>query len=230
MKSDLGDLAGLIGLYQRVRVVERNPDAAGASRELLEARRLHEIRINGLMVNRGYAAQENPVFDYCLRCFNGGSDGRGALDFSPRVRRFIRYANANQGGYILSANGDVPEDIGVIDGEARFEMDRTFRYLVVPVKRLRTNIEGKWEKKCFFNTKTREPGFNENRFMVSPYVFSGKRECEDDAWHGDVPGMPNGNSRVSVYIGDGRVTEFLDRGYVTNVPAKEKKVVLSVLS
>lgn len=97
----------------------------------------------------------NPLLDYCFRNFNGskfneiGKEPKysTALTFIPKVERFIEAVQGLNKEKILAiyedkskkANGmnfeNSSVETGVISGDCEFSIDRTFRYLSVPVEK-----------------------------------------------------------------------------------------------
>ncbi len=106
---------------------------------------------------------ENKFIDYCLRNFAGSSHTTGTLnrrdglinklvtstvfDTIPKVAEFVSYIGKSAGQRILSTYDNIPVELGIISGSVWFHIDRTFRYMNVPVEKLHGFENGEWTDK-----------------------------------------------------------------------------------
>ncbi len=105
---------------------------------------------------------KNPALDYCFRHY-----GEKIYEHLELVNEFREQVKKYSGQQILTVKENQKLDIGIISGECEFEVDKTFRYLYVPVKDLQTfqvkeGYTGNWKK-------------GEDKIWINDDIFNAKK-------------------------------------------------------
>ncbi|MBU4069898.1 MAG: hypothetical protein KJ646_02860 [Nanoarchaeota archaeon] len=197
-------------------------------------RKILEKQVNGSII-------ENPALDYCFRHFS-----EKIYEHLELVNEFKYQVKQYFGQKILTVRENEKLDLGIISGECIFEVDKSFRYLYVPVKDLKTfGIEegytGNWEKggdkiwieSDIFDTKkirfrNKNPEKSELLKKFPELLKKSKQMLEQtknfgEYWNADYSkqiciGGPCPNN-WHVYIGNGIVEHNLEKYLEMDVPS-----------
>lgn len=133
---------------------------------------------------------EDSALDYCLRHYD-----EKIYEHLELVNEFKDQIKKYSGQQILTVRENQKLDIGIISGGCMFEVDKTFRYLYVPVNDLQTfrigeGYTGNWEKqgnkilieKDIFDTKK----FRFKEVKVLEFLKQSSRLIKDFGEHWDV--------------------------------------------
>ncbi len=174
---------------------------------------------------------KTPLLDYCFRHF-----AESAFEKVPIIEKFMKHIEEFKGEKILSAQKDNLR-VGVISGPCEFKVEKTYRYLYVPLKELfKFNEEKeKWEK----NDKSNLLFINGDIFQHHINIFStenlseltkimGGKKINGYFWEADYSQSKyiggSGPTNIRIYIGN----DFVERGLKENsdytIPPQTRKM------
>lgn len=138
-----------------------------------------EIEIGRHLING--EKLEDKFMDYCLRHLAGSNmylvnmkskRTPSVFDKIPAVKNFTDYIANSKDQKILSVYGDSSAETGIIKGDCEFHLNKSFRYLYVPIEQLFVFSEGKWNKgKIVLNSKKEKQVDFGNYLYINPDVF-----------------------------------------------------------
>lgn len=122
-----------------IEILECKSSKLKEDEKTLKSSILHDQIYNGKIL-------EDPALDYCFRHYN-----ENIYRHLELVNEFREQIKKYSGQQILTVRENEKLDIGIISGECEFEVDKSFRYIYVPVKDLQTfhigeGYTGNWEK------------------------------------------------------------------------------------
>lgn len=186
---------------------------------------------------------EDPALDYCFRHYS-----KNIYEHLELVNKFREQIKKYSGQQILTVRENEKLDIGIISRECELEVDKSFRYLYVPVNDLQTfqigeGYTGNWEKQGdkiwinddIFNAKKirfryADPKKNQKLLELLKKITpkSKPRESLGEYWDVNYSremciGGPCPNN-YHIYIGNKIVQRNLEKHLEMNIPST--KVVI----